>query len=303
MAHTRFQSDRGLTARMGFVIFLIGALYVSVMAGLIVFTSASWVVIVLIAAAVLFAQWYWSDKLALMAMGAREITPEQAPELHGIVDRMCALADMQKPRIFYSRMRMPNAFATGRDEKHSVICVTEGLLNQLNVTELEGVLAHELSHIAHRDVAVMTIASFLGVVAGLIFRWGLFFGGGGNRDNNALPVFLIVWVGSIVVYIISFLLTMALSRYREFAADRAAAHLTGNPSALSSALLKISNDVQEIPKQDLRKAEPASAFFFAPAFSKRKRGGLSSILSSHPTTEKRIEKLSEISAQLGQDRY
>lgn len=299
MAHTRFTADRGLTGRMVFVMFLLGLLYVAVVAGLIV-AGAPTVIVLLIAAGVLGAQWFFSDKLALLAMSAREVSPEEDPQLHAIIDRMCALADMPKPRIYVSPMEMPNAFATGRNPNNSVVCVTHGLLRRLETQELEGVLAHELSHVAHRDVAVMTIASFLGVVAGLVFRFGLYFGGGNSRDNNALPVMAFIWLGSIAVYVISFLLTRALSRYREFAADRAAAYLTGNPSALASALVKISDDVQSIPKRDLRKAAPASAFFFAPAAVGKSLAG---ILSTHPSTEKRIEKLSQIAAQLGRETY
>lgn len=297
MARTRFVSDHALTGRMIFVVFLLGLLYVSVIAALIAFTSVSAVVILMIAGGVLFAQWYFSDKLALMAMGAREVSREEAPELHALVDRMTALADMPKPRIAVSHLDMPNAFATGRNPNNAVLCVTDGLMRRLQTEELEGVLAHELSHIAHRDVAVMTIASFLGVVAGLIFRFGIYFGGGGgNRDNNAVPVFAIIWLGSIAVYVISFLLTRALSRYREFAADRAAAYLTGNPSSLASALTKITGETAKIPSRDLRKTAAASAFFFAPAAVGR---SLSGILSTHPSTEKRLEKLAQISAQLG----
>jgi len=268
-----------------------------VIAGRIAFTNVSSIAILVVAAGFLLAQWYWSDKLALMAMGAREVDRDQAPELHALVDRMVALADMPKPRIAISYLDMPNAFATGRNPSNAVLCVTDGLMRRLRTEELEGVIAHELSHIAHRDVAVMTVASFLGVVAGLIFRFGVYFGGGGrSNNNNAVPVFAIIWLGSIAVYVISFLLTRALSRYREFAADRAAAYLTGNPSSLASALTKITGDTAKIPTRDLRKTAAASAFFFAPAAVGR---SLSGILSTHPPTEKRIQKLAEISAQLG----
>lgn len=297
MARTRFVPDHSLTGRMVFVVFLLGLLYVSVIAGLIAFTNVSSIAILVVAAGFLLAQWYWSDKLALMAMGAREVDRDQAPELHALVDRMVALADMPKPRIAISYLDMPNAFATGRNPSNAVLCVTDGLMRRLRTEELEGVIAHELSHIAHRDVAVMTVASFLGVVAGLIFRFGVYFGGGGrSNNNNAVPVFAIIWLGSIAVYVISFLLTRALSRYREFAADRAAAYLTGNPSSLASALTKITGDTAKIPTRDLRKTAAASAFFFAPAAVGR---SLSGILSTHPPTEKRIQKLAEISAQLG----
>lgn len=291
---TRFAPDRGLTSRMVIVMFLLGLLYVSAIVGLIV-AGVNAAVVLVIAGGFLFAQWFFSDKIALMAMRAREVTPEEAPELHAIVDRLCALADMPKPKIAYADTDMPNAFATGRSPKKAVICVTRGIMQKLETPELEGVLAHELSHVAHRDVAVMTVASFLGVLAGLVARWGLYFRGGGN-NNNAAIVFVVVWLASIAVYVISFLLTRALSRYREFAADRAGAYLTGQPSALASALTKISGDMAQIPTKDLRRAQPAQAFFFAPAAVGKSLGNL---LSTHPTTEARIARLAEISAQLG----
>jgi len=294
MARTRFLPDRGLTSRMVLVMFLLGLLYVAAMAGLIA-AGLDWTLVIIIAAGFLVAQWYFSDKIALAAMGAREVTPQEAPELHGVIDRLCAMADMPKPRVAIAHMDLPNAFATGRNPKNAVVCVTTGLLHRLNGAELQGVLAHELSHVAHRDVAVMTIASFLGVLAGLVARFGMYTGLGRSRDNTAV-VFAVVWLASIVVYVISFLLTRALSRYREFAADRAGAYLTGEPSALASALLKISSDVQRIPQRDLRRAQPAQAFFFAPAAVGR---SLSGLLSTHPTTEKRIERLAQVSAELG----
>jgi heat shock protein HtpX len=296
MADTRFINDRGLSARMGLVMALLALLYLAVMAGIIVYFDASWVIVTLIAVAVAFAQWYFSDKIALAAMRAREVTPQQAPELHGMIDRLCALADMPKPRVAVADSDLPNAFATGRSPQHSVVCVTTGILRRLDTDELEGVLSHELSHVAHRDVAVMTIASVLGVVAGLITRWGLYFGGGGRRDRDSAATFLIVWVASIVVYAISFLLTRALSRYRELCADRSGAFLTGNPSALASALVKVSGDMARIPNQDLRKAEAMNAFFFAPAL---KGQALNSMFATHPPLEQRLEQLARVSAELG----
>jgi len=228
-------------------------------------------------------------------MRAREVTPEQAPELHGVVDRLCALADMEKPRVAVADTDIPNAFATGRSPKHSVVCVTTGLLRRLDGDEVEGVIGHELAHVAHRDVSVMTVAATLGVIAGLIMRWGLFFGGGG-RDRNNAPVFLAVWVASIAVYLLSFLLVRALSRYRELSADRAAAYLTSRPSALASALTKISGDMARIPTRDLRQAEPVSAFLFAPALNRK---SLTALFSTHPTLEQRLEQLARVSADLG----
>ena len=295
MARTRFLPDRGLTTRMVLVMFLLGLLYVAAMAGLIT-AGLSWAWVVIIAAGFLVAQWFFSDKIALAAMGAHVVEPEEAPDLHGVIDRLCALADMPKPRVAIADSRMPNAFATGRNPKKAVVCVTTGLIDRLDKAELEAVLAHELSHVAHRDVAVMTIASFLGVLAGLIARFGMYSGLGRSRDNNTAVVFAVVWLASIAVYVISFLLTRALSRYREFAADRAGAYLTGQPSALASALTKISGDIAQIPTRDLRRAQPAQAFFFAPAAVGKSLGNL---LSTHPSTEKRLERLAQVSAELG----
>jgi heat shock protein HtpX len=295
MGGTRFQPDRGLTSRMVLVMFFLGLLYVVAIGAVIAAgVNVAWVII--IAGGFLIAQWFFSDKIALAAMRARVVSPEEAPDLHAIVDRLCALADMPKPRVAIAEMDLPNAFATGRNQKNSVMCVTTGLLRRLDQSELEGVLAHELSHVAHRDVAVMTIASFLGVLAGLIARFGMYSGIGRSRDNNAALVFAVVWLSSIVVYVISFLLTRALSRYRELAADRAAAHLTGQPSALASALTRISDDMQQIPQQDLRRAQPAQAFFFAPAAVGKSLGRL---FSTHPSTEVRLAQLAKISAELG----
>jgi heat shock protein HtpX len=258
---------------------------------------------------------FYSDKIALAAAGAREVSPKEAPELHGIVDRLCALADMDKPRVAIAPTSMPNAFATGRNSKNSVLCVTQGLIDgHLNLTneELEGILAHELSHVAHKDVQVMTVASLLAITAGLLVRFAfyseLFGGGRRSNDNNAVPVMLIIMAVSIVVYAISFLLIRLLSRYRELAADRSGALLTGQPSALASALQKVSLGMNRIPTQDLRSAEPLNAFYFAPAM-KLARGGrdgkgtgpsLANLFSTHPSLEKRLEQLEKIQRQLGQ---
>jgi heat shock protein HtpX len=293
MAHSRFRSDAGLTARMTLVMLLVGGLYVTVFAALAAFTSLSGPVILFLAAAFGLGQWYFSDKLALTAMRAREVTPNEAPELHGMIDRLCALADMPKPRVAITDTDMPNAFATGRSPNHSVVCVTTGIMRRLDADELEGVLSHELSHVAHRDVLVMTIAGFLGVAAGLVMRWGMFFGGG--RDRNSQVPLLVIWLGSIVVYFISFLLTRVLSRYRELCADRAGAYLTGKPSALASALTKISGEMARIPNKDLREAQAFNAFFFAPAFS---RDSVGALFSTHPPLEQRLEQLAKISADL-----
>ena len=304
----RFPTDRGLTARMTVTAFLIGALYAGVITALI-FARLNIGVIVVIAAILLFCQYYFSDKMALYAMHGRVVTPEQAPQLHAVVDRLCALANMQKPAVAIANTDVPNAFATGRNPNKAVLCVTTGILRRLNRDELEGVLSHELSHVAHRDVAVMTIAGFLGVVAGfftrILFYSSLFGGfggrggrGGGNNGGYAVLVFLAMMVFSMVVYTISFLLTRTLSRYRELSADRSGAILTGQPSALASALVKVTGDMGKIPTNDLRHAEPFNAFFFAPA--KARGFSLSTLFSTHPPLEVRLRQLTKISQQLGQ---
>jgi heat shock protein HtpX len=267
------------------------------------------VIAVLIGAAVAFGGYYWSDKIALNTARARIVTPQQAPGLHEIIDRICALANMPKPRVAISPVAMPNAFATGRSSKVAVICVTEGLLQRLDPQELEGVLAHEMSHVAHKDVAVMTIASFLGIIAALLVRFAFYselFGGGGRgrgrggNNQNALPIMLIVMAVGIVVYAISFLLIRLLSRYRELSADRSGALLTGRPSALASALVKVTGDMARIPTRDLRQAEPLNAFYFTPALSPKKgQMALSNLFSTHPSLDKRLAQLDKISKQLG----
>ncbi|MEV6563268.1 zinc metalloprotease HtpX [Streptomyces kronopolitis] len=297
MAQTRFAPDRGLTSRMVTTMFFIGLLYVVVVGVLVVLLKGAWVVVLLIAGGLFVAQFWFSDRIAAFSMGAREVTPEEAPALHGAVDRLCALADMPKPRVAIAESDVPNAFATGRSQKNSMVCATTGLLRRLEPEELEGVLAHELSHVAHRDVAVMTIASFLGVLAGIITRAALWSGiGRNNRDQNAAIAVLIVTGVSVVVYAISFLLTRLLSRYRELSADRAAALLTGRPSALAAALTKVTGQIARIPTEDLRKDQAFNAFFFAPAFNKE---SFNRLLSSHPTLEQRLDQLGRIAAELG----
>jgi heat shock protein HtpX len=303
-SRNRFRSDPQLVARMGLTMFLIGALYVGVVAALIA-SGINFVFVFVIAGGLLFAQYYFSDKMALYGMGGRIVTPEEAPELHGIVDRLCALSNMPKPRVAIADTDMPNAFATGRNPKHAVVCATTGIMRRLDAQELEGVLSHELSHVAHRDVAVMTFASFLGMVAGFITRMALFsgfYGGGGYDDDdnnsNGTLVFLAVLLVSILVYALSFLLTRTLSRYRELSADRSGALLTGRPSALASALQKVTGDIARIPTRDLRAAEPFNAFFFTPALANGV--SISSFFSTHPTLERRLAQLAKISAELGQ---
>ncbi|GAA2708980.1 MULTISPECIES: zinc metalloprotease HtpX [Streptomyces] len=298
MRGSRFAPDRGLTTRMVGTMFLIGLLYVVFVGVLVALLRGSWPVVLVLAGAVFVAQFWFSDRIAAFGMGAREVTREQAPELHGAVDRLCALADMPKPRVAIADSDVPNAFATGRNQRNAVVCATTGLLRRLEPEELEGVLAHELSHVAHRDVAVMTVASFLGVLAGIVTRIGLWGGlrRAGGRDQNTAVLLVLIPLISAVVYVISFLLTRMLSRYRELSADRAAALLTGRPSALASALTKVTGQMARIPTRDLRQAEPFNAFYFVPAFSKE---SLTQLLDSHPSLEQRLEQLGRIAARLG----
>jgi heat shock protein HtpX len=245
-----------------------------------------------------FYQWWSSDKVAMRAMRAREVTPEEAPELHAMIDRLCVLADMPKPRVGVSDVDIPNAFATGRSPHRAVVCVTTGLLRKLDAEELEGVLAHELSHVAHRDVTVMTIASSAGIVAAMLTRSAQFGGVSlGRRSNNGgAPAYLIALAVSLVVYAISFFLTRLLSRYRELCADRSGAYLTQKPGALATALQKISGEMAAIPTRDLRAASAMNAFFIAPAI---KGADLKTLTSTHPSLEQRLEQLARIAAELG----
>jgi heat shock protein HtpX len=247
-----------------------------------------------------FFQYYTSDKLALAASGAKVVEREQAPELHAMVERLCAMADLPKPRIALIDTDVPNAFATGRSPKHAAVAVTTGLWRRLEPREVEGVLAHELSHVANRDVLVMTIASFFAMLAGLLTRFGLYggmFGGGGNRDNNNnVPVWLIVFAVSILTYVLSWILIQMISRYREYAADRGSALITGAPEYLMSALQKISSEMFRIPQRDLREVESMNAFFIIPASVKRAG---SELFMSHPPLEKRLAALSEIAREMG----
>ncbi len=304
MARTRFIGDPGLTARMVLVMFLLGALFVSFVV-VLMYVGGSYggsglaVIIGLAGIGVAWFQWYNSDKIALKAMGAREVTPQEAPELHGVIDRLCALADMPKPRVAIAYTDLPNAFATGRSPERSAVCVTTGILDKLTAEEMEGVLAHELSHVAHRDVLVMTLAASAGIAAGMLTRgaqYGAIFGGRGRRDNNGPPFWLIALVISLIVYAVSFFLTRMLSRYRELGADRAGAYLTQKPSALASALTKISGEIASIPSKDLRSAQSMNAFFIAPAVSGMT---LKTLTSTHPSLEQRLEQLAKVSAELG----
>jgi len=298
----RIPDDRGLTTRMFFTGLAIVVLY-GVFVAILIAVGVSFAVVIVIALALIFAQYWFSDRIALFAMHAQVVTPQQAPDLHGAVDRLCALADMPKPRVALARTDMPNAFATGRSPKNAVVCATTGLMRRLEPEELEAVLAHELSHVAHRDVAVMTIASGLGMLAGLLTRVMLFaglFGDDRSEGGNFAAIEALVLLVSVVVYAISFLLTMALSRYRELSADRSGAILIGRPSVLASALVKVTGEMSRIPSRDLRSSEPFNAFFFTPAMTNGK--SLSSLFSTHPSLERRLAQLNQLERQLNQPR-
>jgi heat shock protein HtpX len=304
-------NDRGLSLRM-FVTGLLIVLLYGLVIGLLIAVGISYAVVLVLAAAILFVQYWFSDKIALFGMGGRIVTPEEAPQLHGAIDRLCAMADMKKPRVAVANTDVPNAFATGRSPNSAVVCATTGLMRRLDESELEAVLAHELSHVAHRDVAVMTIASFLGMVAGMVTRIMLWTGlvggfgrgmGGGRGGNNQgadqlVLVEMAVLVVSVVVYAISFLLTMALSRYRELAADRSGAILTGQPSALASALVKVTGEISRIPTRDLRSTETFNAFYFTPAIA-RNGVSISTLFSTHPSLDKRLAQLAALEAEMG----
>ena len=288
--------DRGLTTRMGLTIFGLGLVYV-LFIGAMIAAGVGAITILLIAGGFAVAQLLFGDKIALASMRAKVTTPEEQPELHAMIERLCQLADVPKPRIAVSEMDMPNAFAAGHSRKSATVCVTTGLVQRLEPRELEGVIAHELSHIVNKDVIVMTVAGFLATVAGLFVRFGIYSGmsGGRGRDNSAAIFFVVILV-SVVVYVVSFLLLRALSRYREFAADRGAAIMTGSPAQLASALQKIAGTMTKIPTRDLRASEGMNAFFIMPAVA---RGfSLSSLVSTHPPTEKRIERLMAMQATL-----
>ena len=296
-----YVKDHGLTARMfvtgsGLMVLygIIGALLTRLGVGI--------GLIVLIEFAMLVGQYWFSDKIAMMSMRARVVTPEEEPELHAMIDRLCLLANMPKPKVGVSDLDMPNAFATGRNPTHAAVVVTTGIRQRLDAEELEAVLAHELSHVAHRDVAVMTIASGVGMLAGIMMRmamWGAMLGGGSDdRDrSNAFLAEMAVWLVSMIVYAVSFLLTMALSRYRELSADRAGAILIGKPSALASALVKVTGDLARIPNQDLRRVESMNAFFFTPALAK---GSVGAMFSTHPPLQKRLDQLARIEREMNQ---
>ncbi len=289
---TRFGRDRGLQARMVVTIFLLGAVY-AVLIGALFASGASGVVILVVAGGLLALQFFTSDKLALRAMGVQTVSPQEAPELHAMIERLCVQADLPKPTIGVVQTAMPNAFAMGRSQNKATVVATTGIMELLSPAELEGVMAHELTHVQNRDVMVMTIASFFASIAAMILQFGFFFGGGGDDDDNPSIFFLIIV--SLFVYVVSFFLMQALSRYREFAADRGAAVMTGRPSALSSALMKISGTMERIPQSDLRANAEMNAFYIFPAGAKK---SLLSIFATHPPMEKRIAALSQLETQL-----
>ncbi|MCY4729585.1 zinc metalloprotease HtpX [Natronomonas gomsonensis] len=285
----QWQTDWGLRVRMGFTMFLLFALYL-VFVGVLTLYFGNLLIPAILLGAFSLAQYFFSDKLALRSMGARTVSEEEYPQLHAQVGRLSQQADLPKPDVAVADNRTPNAFATGRSPSHGVVCVTTGLLEALDDDELEGVIAHELAHIKNRDVAVMTIASFLSTIAFLIVRWGWLFGG---RNRNGAPVIVAILV-SLVVWVISFLLIRALSRYREYSADRGAVAITGNPSAMASALMTISGRMDRVPEEDLREQAEMNAFFIIPI----SKGFIGKIARTHPPTEKRIEALREMEREM-----
>ena len=300
MRRKSYGRDFGLSARMSLTMFLLGALYVAFFVFLVWFFQLGIVLVVLLLGGFAFFQYYMSDKMALAAARAKVVTPEEAPELHAMVDRLCAMSDLPKPRVAIIPTNVPNAFATGRSPKHSAVAVTQGLWDSLEPKEVEGVLAHELSHIANRDVTVMTIAGFFSMLAAYMVQMGMWtgmMGGGRSRDNNGgAPALLIMLAVSLIVYALSYVLILMVSRYREYTADRGAALITGAPENLMSALQKIAGGMTRIPQKDLRELERMNAFFIIPTNVKRHVGEL---FMTHPPLEKRLARLAEISAEMG----
>jgi heat shock protein HtpX len=299
MKRRSYGRDAGLSLRIVLTTTLLGLLYVVFAVVLFQVLNVGLVPMLVIVVALAFFQYYTSDKLALKAAGAKVVGRDEAPELHDMIERLCAMADLPKPRVAIIDTDVPNAFATGRSPKHAAVAVTRGLWQRLEPQEIEGVLAHELSHVANRDVLIMTVASFFAMLAGLLTRFGLYsgmFGGGRSRDNNSVPVWLIVLLVSVVTYFLSQILILAISRYREFAADRGSALITGAPEHLMSALQKISSDMFRIPQRDLREVEGMNAFFIIPANVK---GSIGSLFMTHPPLEKRLAALAEIAREMG----
>jgi len=298
MKRKAYGRDFGLSSRMALTTFLLGLVYVVFFLVLFKVFSLSIVAVVVIVGGLLFLQLWTSDKIALAAAGAKIVDRSQAPDLYDMVERLCAMADLPMPRLAVIDTDVPNAFATGRSPKRAVVAVTRGLWQRLEPQEVEGVLAHELSHIANRDVVTMTVASFFSMIAAIMIRFGLYASlfGGNNRDNNAAPVWLIIFVVSIVTYVISYILIMAISRYREYAADRGSALITGAPEHLMSALQKIASRITQIPQKDLREVAGMNAFFILPVSWK---SGAGQLFMTHPPLEKRLERLAEIAREMG----
>ena len=302
MKRKAYGRDAGLTARMFLTSFLLGLLYVAFALVLFYVFNAGLVLMIVIVVGLAIFQYFTSDKLALAASGAKIVSPDEAPQLHAMVERLSAMAELRKPRVAVVDTDVPNAFATGRNQKRAVVAVTRGLWERLDEREIEGVLAHELTHIANRDVLVMTIASFFATLAALLTRWGLYagmfggFGGSRNNNNNSVPVWLIVIAVSFVTYILSWILIRTISRYREYAADRGSALITGAPEYLMSALPKISRQMTLIPDRDLREVEGMSAFFIIPP---RVKGSISELFMDHPPLEKRLAALEQIAREMG----
>jgi heat shock protein HtpX len=300
MKRRSYGRDAGLTIRMILTSGLLGLLYVIFAVVLFNVLNVGLAPMILIVGGLAVFQYYTSDKLALAAAGAKVVTREEAPALHDMVERLCAMADLPKPKVAIMDTPVPNAFATGRSPKHAAVCVTTGLWDRLEPKEVEGVLAHELSHIANRDVLIMTVASFFAMLAALLTRFGFYagmFGGGGNRDNNnGPPIWLIVTVVAILTYAISYVLIRTISRYREYAADRGSALITGAPEYLMSALQKISSQMTLIPNRDLREVEGMSALFI---ISPKIKSAFGELFMDHPPIEKRLAALSEIAREMG----
>ncbi|HET6548610.1 MAG TPA: zinc metalloprotease HtpX [Solirubrobacter sp.] len=290
---TSFGKDTGLQIRMTVTMFLLGLVYVVLVVAMIA-VGLNALMVVIIAGGLAALNLFASDKLALAAMGGRVVSPQEAPQLHAMVERLCVQADLPKPKVAVANTHMPNAFALGRSPKNATVCATTGIMDLLSPAELEGVLAHELTHVANRDVMVMTLASFFATIAAYIVQFGFFFGGTSSDDDDG-PGFIVLLLVSMAVYVISFILMQALSRYREFAADRGAAMITGRPSALASALVKISGGMARIPQKDLRAAGEMNAFFIFPAGAGKSIGNL---FSTHPPMEKRIAALQRLESQL-----
>ena len=310
MRQRTYGRDRELTLRMGFTILMLVFVYIAFM-GLLFWAGVPWFFILIMAVGMSIFQYYMSDKLVLMTTGAKEVTPEQEPRLHATIERLAAMADLPKPKkIAIMDTHVPNAFATGRNPQNAVIAVTRGLMSRLNAKEVEAVLAHELTHVKNRDVMVLTWASIIVIMAGFLMQmlfwmslFGGFGGGGRSRDGgggNAMMIMLAVYAGTIAIYFVSQLLILALSRYREFAADRGAAIITGAPMQLASALQKISNDMYRIPEKDLRQVEHANAFFIVNAL---KGDNMAKLFSSHPPVDKRVERLMRIQRDMERGRF